>query len=76
MNAPPDPPLPAHLRPLAVDIPRHWTPEQALAVFDMISELRDAIWIVYGCHVQDALRRQRTNPGLGTIGDPIGEAEF
>jgi hypothetical protein len=76
MNAPPETSPPAHLRSLAVDIPRTWTPEQALAVFDMISELRDAIWIAYSCNVQDALRRQRTNPGLGTIGDPTGEAEF
>ncbi len=76
MNAPSGPPLPAHLSALAVDIPRHWTPEQALAVFDMISELRDAIWIFYDGHIQDTLRRQCTDPGLSTIGDPIGEAEF
>jgi hypothetical protein len=76
MNAPPETPPPAHLRPLAVDIPRTWTPEQALAAFELISELRDAIWIVYGCQVQLALRNQCTDPGPGTIGDTIDEAEF
>jgi hypothetical protein len=76
MTAPPETPPPAHLRPLAVDIPRSWTPEQALAAFELLSELRDAIWILYGRHVQDALCRQCADPGPGTIGDPIDEAEF
>ena len=33
--------LPAHLRPLSIDIPRTWTPEQALALFELIDDLRD-----------------------------------
>jgi len=76
MTAPPETPPPAHLRPLAVEISRSWTPEQALAAFELISELRYAIWIIYGCHVQDALRHQCADPGRATLGDPIDEAEF
>jgi hypothetical protein len=37
MSTPPDrPQLPEHLRPLTVAIPRTWTPEEALAVFELI----------------------------------------
>ena len=44
MTTPPEPSdLPAHLRPLAVEIPRTWTPEEAFAVFELIDELRDKI---------------------------------
>jgi len=31
--------LPAHLRPLSIDIPRTWTPEQALAVAVQIRQM-------------------------------------
>ena len=41
-------PLPAHLRPIPVEIPATWTPEQALAVFDLLDEIRDKIWSRYG----------------------------
>ena len=46
----PSPPstLPAHLRPIPVEIPATWTPEQALAVFDLLDEIRDKIWSRYG----------------------------
>jgi hypothetical protein len=36
--------LPEHLRPLTVGIPRTWTPEEALAVFELIDDLRDKVW--------------------------------
>ena len=48
MTKPPDTTtLPAYLRPLTVDIPRTWTPEEALAVFELIDDLRDKIWALY-----------------------------
>ena len=60
MTTPPEPSdLPAHLRPLAVDIPRTWTPEEALAVFELIDELRDKICALYLGQLQDLLREQR-----------------
>ncbi len=76
MTEPPEPPLPAHLRPLAVDIPRSWTPEQALAVYELITDLRDAIWLLYGFQLMDELRGQRVDPAPGAVGDPSDEAEF
>ena len=29
-------------------IPAYWTPEQALAVFELVNDLRDVIWSHYG----------------------------
>jgi hypothetical protein len=65
MNQPPDMkrPRPAHLCPLTVDIPRTWTPEQALAVFELVSDIRDAIWTIYDCRLQALLREQSGDCG-------------
>ena len=57
MSTPPEPSQPpAHLRPLTVAIPRTWTPEEALAVFELIDELRDKICALYNVQLQDLLR--------------------
>src|SRR5271166_5885758 len=59
MSTPPDgPQLPAHLRPLTVEIPRTWTPKEALAVFELIDDLRDKIGALYNLQLQDPLREQ------------------
>ena len=58
--------LPAHLRPLSIDIPRTWTPEQALALFELIDDLRDKVWALYGDRMQALLREQR---GYGDASD-------
>jgi hypothetical protein len=31
---------------ISLQIPTYWTPEQAFAVFDLINDLREAIWQV------------------------------
>ena len=46
------------LKPVRLEIPDHWTPETALAVFELINDLRDQIWSRYAIDIQDALRRQ------------------
>ena len=46
------------LKPVLLEIPDHWTPETALAVFELINNLRDQIWSRYAIDVQDELRRQ------------------
>jgi hypothetical protein len=33
-------------------VPTHWSPEQALAVFECLHALREALWAVYGPQVQ------------------------
>ena len=43
---------------IALQIPTYWTPEQAFAVFQLIDDLRDAIWQCYGPQIQDQYRDQ------------------
>lgn len=44
-------------------IPRHWTPEQALAVLECLQLLRQALWDAYGPQVQQAWREQLVPDG-------------
>ncbi len=59
MSASPPSPLPAHLRPIRVEIPATWTPEQALAVFELLDEIKEKIWALYSCRLQDLLQEQQ-----------------
>jgi hypothetical protein len=43
----------------AVLIPASWTPEQALAVFELLDELRDRLWAIHGCQIQDLLQQEQ-----------------
>jgi len=61
MSASPPSPLPAHLRPIPVEIPAAWTPEQALAVFELLDEIRDKIWSRYGSRLQGLIQEQQTS---------------
>jgi hypothetical protein len=57
-------PLPAHLAPISVEIPATWSDEQALAVFELLDELKDRIWARYGCRLQEQILYQRNQlPG-------------
>jgi hypothetical protein len=55
--------LPAHLRPITVEIPVTWTPEQALAVFELLDDLREKIWELYNVRFQDLIREQQLSSG-------------
>ncbi|MGS0757728.1 hypothetical protein ACVBEH_25550, partial [Roseateles sp. GG27B] len=44
--------------PKRCELPKHWTPEQALAVFEAVEFLRDDLWAGYGPHIQQARREQ------------------
>jgi hypothetical protein len=39
-------------------LPAHWTPEQALAVFECLQALRGQLWAMYGPAVQQAWQDQ------------------
>ena len=44
-------------------IPAYWSPEQALAVFEFLDDLRDKIWAHYGLRLQQLLAgQQQTAP--------------
>ena len=64
MSASPPSPVPAHLRPIPVKIPATWTPEQALAVFELLDEIRDKIWSRYGGRLQDLLQEQQASSAV------------
>jgi hypothetical protein len=49
----------AHLRPVTVEISRFWQPEVALAVFELIDDLRDKILALHGDQIRELLREQR-----------------
>ncbi len=39
-------------------LPSHWSPRQALAVFECIELIRDQLWLAYGTDIQRAWREQ------------------
>ena len=51
-------------------VPAHWTPEQALAVFECLHTMRQALWAVYGTQVQQAWRDQLVPDGTPPEFDP------
>jgi len=55
-KAPAKPGLPLSL---SVEIPTTWTPEQALAVFELLTEIRDRLWHQYNVQIQTELQNQR-----------------
>jgi hypothetical protein len=68
--------LPAHLRPLTVDIPRTWTPEEALVVFELIDDLRNKVWSLYRDQLQALLREQCTDQRADDRDDAIDTDAF
>jgi hypothetical protein len=65
---------PAYRRPITVEIPAPWTPEQALAVYELLDELRERIWEIYGFRLQDLLREQQQPLSLAM--DSVPPANF
>ncbi len=52
--------------------PTHWTPAQASAVFELLDELREWVWLSYGSQIQQELRRDHvvtTSAGPLNLGD-------
>jgi hypothetical protein len=60
--------------PLAV--PTYWSPNQALAIFDLIDEMRDLIAAVYGPQLTEAARQQYQVPPVGLVPIPEEEPSF
>ena len=53
-------------------IDRHWSPEQALAVIELLDDLRDRIWSHYELTLLDPLRNDRvTLHDVGTTDPPF-----
>jgi len=43
---------------MPMTLPTDWSPEQAVAVFEILDELRERVWAVYGLQIQGVLREQ------------------
>jgi hypothetical protein len=69
---PPLPPLAPASPPrwaTTVVIPATWTPEQALAVFELLDELRETVAALYLDQMQAHLRQERCGDDTATDGD-------
>ena len=66
------PPRRKHLsRPTAAfTLPSHWSPKQALAVFECHELLREQLWLAYGPDIQRAWRGQLVPEQLTLPIDP------
>jgi hypothetical protein len=51
--------------PTLIALPTYWTPEQAIAVFELVDDLRETSWSIYQTHLQDLTRQQRQSPVIG-----------
>ena len=54
----------------AFTLPSHWSPSQALAVFECLELLRDQLWLAYGPQIQHAWRAQLVPQQLTLPIDP------
>lgn len=51
-------------------IPGHWTPEQALAAWECLDAVREALWVLYGPQMQQAWLDQLAPDGPEPQFDP------
>jgi hypothetical protein len=42
--------------------PTHWTPEEALAVFELLDDLRELIWAHAGVRLVELVQAERSGP--------------
>ena len=57
-----------------LEIPDYWTPEQTLAVYELVDELRERILSRYDMQIMDALREEcAPSPPLQSSSDPESE---
>ena len=52
---------------IPLPIPTYWTPEQAIAVFELVDDLRETIWSIYQIRLQDLTRQQRQSAVIDRI---------
>jgi hypothetical protein len=57
-------------------IPAYWTPEEALAVFELVDDLRERIWSIYQTDLQKLMRQQRQSGAIDPLHIDEGELPF
>lgn len=59
----------------SITLPTHWSPEQAVAVFEILDELREHVWARYGLQIQQVLRDERSTTVPATHDFDIDEGD-
>lgn len=59
---------------MPMTLPIDWSPEQAVAVFEILDELRERVWAHYGLQIQQVLRGQQRTAAHDAA-DDIDEAD-
>jgi hypothetical protein len=59
-----------------VEIPDYWTPEQALAIHELLDELRERILSRYEAQILDALREACASSAPPEPSDPSSDRDF
>jgi len=72
MNTPPT----RSLLTIPFGVPAYWTPEQALAVVELLDELRELIWGNYQMQLLDAIREDRRPRSSGPSDPPSDDPPF
>ena len=57
-------------------VPAYWTPEQALAVVELLDDLRELIWAHYGTQLLDAIREDQQPRTSEQSGKPPDDPPF
>jgi hypothetical protein len=73
----PPPGSPATRFTFPFEVPAYWTPEQALAVIELLDDLRELIWAHYDVRLIELIQTERT--GSHTQIDPtasVDEVDF
>jgi hypothetical protein len=68
-------PRPTDLRTIPFAIPAYWTPEQALAVFELLDDIREVIWNHYSMQLLDEAREQYAPTTTDVRGEVLGDPE-
>ena len=59
----------------SITLPTHWSPEQAVAVFEILDDLREHVWARYGLQIQQVLRDERGTTVSAAGGIDIDDAD-
>jgi hypothetical protein len=58
------------------EIPDYWTPEQALAVYELLDDLRECILSRYDLQIMDAVREECAPSAPSQPSDPSSDRDF
>ena len=63
-------------RRILFEIPDYWTPEQALAVYELLDDLRELILSGYEAQIMDAVREECAPSASPDLSGPSSDRDF